>query len=82
MLTQQFKTKSKQGLRIHTANKPTSTENETYSKFCEFCEIKRHLKSHSFKEANYKCEYWDFVSKHTLTMEVHMGKLHTDKLEC
>ena len=44
--------------------------------------MKRHLKSHSYKEANYKCEDCDFVSKHTLTMEVHMGKLHLDKLEC
>ena len=74
--------------RIHTAKKHTLTENETYLKVCEFCEesletlneMKRHLKSHSYKKANYKCEYCDFVCKHNLTMEMHMGKLHKDKL--
>ena len=60
-----------------------------YPKVYEFCkerfetlnEIKRQLKSHTYREANYECLYCDFVSKHTLTMEVHMGKLHTDKME-
>ena len=42
--------------------------------------MKRHLKRHSYEEANYICEDCEFVGK--LTMEVHLGKLHSGKIEC
>ena len=45
-------------------------------------DMKRHLKSHSFKEANYTYEDCGFIGKHDLTMEVHLGKYHSEKIEC
>ena len=85
-----FETNSKHGLRIHTTKKHTLTGNETYPKVCDFCDdrfetfndMKRHLKCHSYKEANYTCEDCEFISKHDLTMEVHLGKFHSEKIEC
>ena len=44
--------------------------------------MKRHIKSHSHKEAKFKCEDCDFVGEKFETMEVHMGKCHTDNFEC
>ena len=40
------------------------------------------MRSHSFKEAKFKCEDCDFVGQSRETMEVHIGKSHTDNFEC
>ena len=40
------------------------------------------MKSHSYREAHYKCEECDFVGESEITMEVHLGKVHSDKYEC
>ena len=45
-------------------------------------DMKRHMRSHSFKEAKFKCEDCDFVGQSRETMEVHIGKSHTDNFEC
>ena len=45
-------------------------------------DMKRHMRSHSFKEAKFKCEDCDFVGQSRETMEVHIGKNHTDNFEC
>ena len=37
--------------------------------------MKKHVKSHSYREAHYK---WESES----TMEVYLGKLHSEKYEC
>ena len=44
--------------------------------------MKIHLKSHSFKEARFKCEDCEFVGMCKETMDVHAGKNHTDTFEC
>ena len=38
--------------------------------------------THSYREVHYKCEECDFVGQNRVTMEVHMGKNHSDKFEC
>ena len=45
-------------------------------------EMKKHIKSHSYKRANYKCDDCDFVGESEFTMEVHIGKFHSEKYEC
>ena len=57
---------------------------------CDFCdkemrnasEMKKHLKGHSYREAHYKCEECDFLGESEFTMEVHLGKLHSEKYDC
>ena len=59
-------------------------------KGCDLCEkqfnnlsdFNRHMKSHLYKEAKFRCEDCPFVGKNFETMEVHAGKAHTDNLEC
>ena len=57
---------------------------------CHLCEIhcenssdlKKHLVTHSYKEIRYKCEECDFIGQNEVTIEVHLGKLHSEKFEC
>ena len=44
--------------------------------------MKKHIKSHSYKQAKFKCDDCDFVGESELTMEVHIGKQHLEKYEC
>ena len=89
-----FSTMSEQGLKTHkkrkhkTANK--SEENLTYHKQCDLCEkdlkdkndMKVHMKTHSYKRAEFKCEECEFCGESELTMEVHLGKNHGEIFEC
>ena len=84
-----FETNSKHGLKIHTARKHTLI-NENSSLKCELCDqefekqkdLRKHLKSHSYIEARFKCVDCDFVGESNETMEVHVGKEHTNTFEC
>ena len=57
---------------------------------CELCEkvfetvkeMKKHLQTHSYKKANFKCVDCEFVGTNEETMEVHIGKTHADIFEC
>ena len=59
-------------------------------KLCELCdkkfetvkELRKHMKSHSYKNAQYKCVEFDFLGTNEYTMEVHNGKDHSDNFEC
>ena len=44
--------------------------------------MKIHLKTHSFKKLNFKCEDCDFFGPNETTMEVHYGKKHAGIPEC
>ena len=85
-----FECNSKHGLKVHLTRKHTNITNEKFPRKCDLCEnkfgnhaeLKRHMKSHSYKEAKFKCEDCEFVGERFETMEVHMGKCHTDKFEC
>ena len=85
-----FETNSQTGLKVHDRKKHTSAENVKFPTICELCdeelktaiEMKKHMKRHSYKEARYKCDDCDFVGESELTMDVHIGKLHSEKYEC
>ena len=84
-----FEGNTKHGLKIHMARKHTVTIDSNSTK-CELCErtfenaseLKIHMKTHSFKKANFKCADCEFVGTTEETMEVHSGKTHTDTFEC
>jgi dimeric dUTPase (all-alpha-NTP-PPase superfamily) len=44
--------------------------------------MKKHIKSHSYKNAKLKCHDCDFVGESDITMEVHIGKEHSENFEC
>ena len=44
--------------------------------------MKKHLQTHSYKKANFKCVDCDFVGTNEETMEVHIGKTHANIFEC
>ena len=85
-----FTTNSKQGLKIHMKKKHTAVDNDTFPQTCHLCEkncenrndLKKHLITHSYKKAKFNCSECDFVCQNVISMEVHNGKQHSDKLEC
>ena len=86
----QFETRSEQGLKTHITRKHTTISTTSFPKKCDLCEkqfnnskdFKMHWKTHSYKEAKFKCEDCSFVGKCFETMDVHIGKSHTDNFEC
>lgn len=85
-----FETNYKNGLKIHEKKKHTSVEMVNFPRSCNICdkelrnaaEMKKHIKSHSYKEANYKCDDCEFIGASDFTMEVHLGKCDSEKYEC
>ena len=69
---------------------PVQSDSTLYPKKCEVCEkemnnkqeMQRHLKTHSYKRAQFKCEECEFICERELTMEVHLGKFHDNNFEC
>ena len=48
-------------------------------------DIESHMISHSYKSSNnlnYKCDECDFWGPNSLTMEIHVKKLHSEKIKC
>ena len=39
------------------------------------------MKTHSYKQIEYRCEECDFLGANPFTIEVHLGKSHSDKFE-
>ena len=39
------------------------------------------MKLHSYKKAAYKCEDCEFIGESPYTMDVHIGKLHSENKE-
>ena len=38
--------------------------------------------THSYKEAQFKCNQCDFIGGDKIEMEVHAGRMHGDNFEC
>ena len=84
-----FEGNSKHGLKVHMARKHT-IHLDNKSRKCELCEqefenekeMKKHLKTHSYKKVEFKCVDCDFVGASEQTMDVHYGKKHSDSFEC
>ena len=85
-----FQTNSEQGLKIHMKKKHTVVVETDDPKPCHLCDkqckssldLKKHLITHTYKQATYKCDECDFVGQNEVTMEVHNGKHHSEKFEC
>ena len=44
--------------------------------------MKVHMKKHSYKRVDYRCEECDFRGKNDTIMEVHLGKVQSEMFEC
>ena len=86
----EFESKSRGGLKTHKARMHTKTKDLKFPTECELCDVilesekerKNHLRIHTYKAANYKCDECDYVCGNSMTMEVHIGKLHGEIVEC
>ena len=86
----EFEAKTKGGLKTHMARVHTKTKNLQYPYQCEVCndtlenekEAVEHLRKHAYRKSTFKCESCDFWCENFLTMEVHIGRLHSEKLIC
>ena len=64
-----FQTQSEKGLKTHMTRKHTDTTNIKYPKKCDLCEkeygnaseLRKHLRTHSYKEVKFQCEDCEFV---------------------
>ena len=45
-------------------------------------EMKRHVKSHTYKGVDFKCEECDCLGINETTMDVHFGRENSDIIEC
>ena len=44
--------------------------------------MKKHLRTHSYNYATFKCALCDFIGGEDIKMEIHNAKMHSDKIEC
>ena len=64
-------------------------DNDTFPQNChlfenkceKIYELKKHLITHSYKEAQYIYSECNFVCQNKVSMEVHIGKQHSEKFE-
>ena len=54
----------------------TDTELDDYQ------DMKMHMKYHSYKQVEFKCEECGYCCKNEPSMEVHIGKAHCESFEC
>jgi hypothetical protein len=47
-------------------------------KFDNITKMKVHLKNHSFKKLDFKCEDCEYFGPNEMTMEVHYGRKHSE----
>ena len=82
----EFTSGSEKGLKTHSKRMHTKKDLD-FPKSCELCdyelesnkELKQHMKIHSYKKVDYKCEECYFCGTNCMSMEVHLGKAHSEK---
>ena len=88
-----FSSNSESGLKTHITKKHTILQEAVPDKFpnpCILCdkmlkdktEARKHLRTHSYKLVQFKCEICDFIGSEEIDMEVHNAKTHGEKAEC
>ena len=88
-----FVTNSETVLKSHMTKKHKTekvVDDNIYPKQCSLCEkvynnskeLKKHMRTHSYNYATFKCALCDFVGGEALDMEVHTAKAHSDNFEC
>ena len=86
----EFASKSQNGVKTHKARMHTKTEKLKNPIDCELCDaslenekdMKEHLNYHKYKKTTFNCKDCDYWCENFLTMEVHVGKFHSETLEC
>ena len=88
-----FSTNSEAGLKSHTSKKHKKVKDNAeivFPKQCTLCdeilknnkEKKIHMRTHSYKLAQFKCDHCDFVGGDEIDMEVHVARTHEENFEC
>ena len=89
-----FVAKTNSSLKTHKTRKHTVVSPGKFSKKCTFCDktfknkndYKHHvIYMHSCTKignTSYKCKECKFIAKNYTTLQVHLGKTHTETLEC
>lgn len=84
-----FTTESERGLKVHNKRKHAEIM-EVFPQTCDFCdlqfqnksEVKEHLKVHTYRTVDMKCEDCDFMANDDLSLEVHSSRKHSGNFEC
>ena len=88
-----FSTTSENGLKTHVTRKhknPQDNTQDIFPKQCSLCdqnvnnkkEMKKHMRTHSYKWVQFQCEHCEFIGGEEIDMEVHTAKLHGENIEC
>ena len=80
-----FETNSETGLK-----KVIEIDDNGFPKQCSLCDnilanskdMKKHMRTHSYKDAVYKYDLCEFIGGDEIEMEVHLAKLHGESFEC
>ena len=65
-------------------------DDNSFTKLCSLCDniltnrkdMKKHMRTHSYKDAIYKCDICDFIGGDELDMDIDFPKPHGDKFQC
>ena len=88
-----FVTNSENGLKTHVTKKhkdKIEMNEKNFPQQCSLCDetldnlrdLKKHMRTHSYKHVQFKCNLCEFVGGDDHKMEVHLAKAHGDKIEC
>ena len=88
-----FETNSEAGLKSHISKKhkkEKDNDNITFPKQCDLCDkivntskdMKNHLRTHSYKHVQFKCDQFDFIGGEEIEMEIHTARTHGETYEC
>ena len=85
-----FATTSNSGLKVHMRRKHTEYSKDKFPKPCDLCgkvvsdagEMKKHVKSHSYKFIQVQCSYCNFCATDEEEIVVHVGLDHGGNFEC
>ena len=89
-----FASEFEKGLKTHIQRKHKTEdrkeESVKFPRICDVCEkeiknnkeMKTHMKIHTYRFVNVKCNECDFLAESLIDMSVHIGKAHGENFEC
>ena len=87
----EYKTTSRQGLKIHNAKVHSKINFEQFPAACDICEkilnnendLRKHKKlQHTYHNVRYQCNECEFMANEIETLDVHFGRKHANKFQC